>query len=113
LIDDADSKLCLITGQTADWEYLVQTALRFAPHWRLRALTHDQLDLLDLMPSPQFQKDRPATRDSLRRRQYGCARSRIPIWRALNVRTALFRARGDIPFFLFLDLFLTGAKAIH
>jgi dTDP-4-dehydrorhamnose reductase len=27
--------------------YLVRTAPRFAPHWRLRALTRDQLDLLD------------------------------------------------------------------
>jgi dTDP-4-dehydrorhamnose reductase len=40
--------------------YLVQTAPRFAPHWRLRALTRDQLDLLDSAAvRREFQKDTP------------------------------------------------------
>ena len=40
--------------------YFVQTALRFASHWRMRALTRDQLDLLDFdTVRREFQKDRP------------------------------------------------------
>jgi dTDP-4-dehydrorhamnose reductase len=41
--------------------YLVQTAPRFAPHWRLRALTRDQFDLLDFdTVRREFQKDKPS-----------------------------------------------------
>jgi len=40
--------------------YLVQTAPKFAPRWRLRALTRDRLDLLDFAAiHREFQKDRP------------------------------------------------------
>ena len=40
--------------------YLVQTSPRFAPQWRIRALTRDQLDLLDFAAvSREFQKGRP------------------------------------------------------
>lgn len=40
--------------------YLVQTAPRFAPHWRVRALTRDQLDLLDFdAVRREFQRDKP------------------------------------------------------
>ena len=40
--------------------HLVQTAPRFAPHRRLRALTRDQLDLLDSAAvRREFEKDRP------------------------------------------------------
>jgi len=40
--------------------YLVQTAPKFAPQWRLRGLTRDQLDLLDFAAvRREFQKDRP------------------------------------------------------
>jgi dTDP-4-dehydrorhamnose reductase len=40
--------------------YLVQTAPRFAPRWRVRTLTRDQLDLLDFAAvRREFQKDRP------------------------------------------------------
>jgi dTDP-4-dehydrorhamnose reductase len=40
--------------------YLVQTAPKFAPQWRLRALTRDQLDLLDFAAvRSEFQKDQP------------------------------------------------------
>jgi len=40
--------------------YLVQTAPRLAPQWRLRALTRDQLDLLDFAAvRREFEKDRP------------------------------------------------------
>src|SRR5579864_5398045 len=40
--------------------YLVQTAPRFAPRWRVRALTRDQLDLLDFAAvRREFQKVNP------------------------------------------------------
>lgn len=40
--------------------YLVQTAPRFASRWRVRALTRDQLDLLDFAAvRREFQKDKP------------------------------------------------------
>jgi dTDP-4-dehydrorhamnose reductase len=40
--------------------YLVQTAPRCAPGWRVRALTRDQFDLLDFAAVHQeFQKDKP------------------------------------------------------
>jgi dTDP-4-dehydrorhamnose reductase len=40
--------------------YLVQTAPRFAPRWRVRALAREQLDLLDFAAvRHEFQKDRP------------------------------------------------------
>jgi len=40
--------------------YLVQAAPKFAPQWRLRALTRGQLDLLDFAAvRREFQKDRP------------------------------------------------------
>jgi dTDP-4-dehydrorhamnose reductase len=39
---------------------LVQTAPRFAPRWRVRALTREQLDLLDFAAVRcEFQKDKP------------------------------------------------------
>jgi dTDP-4-dehydrorhamnose reductase len=40
--------------------YLVQTALKFAPHWCVRALTREQFDLLDFETiRHEFQKDKP------------------------------------------------------
>jgi dTDP-4-dehydrorhamnose reductase len=40
--------------------YLVQTAPRFVPRWRVRALTREQLDLLDFETvEHEFKKDKP------------------------------------------------------
>jgi len=40
--------------------YLVQTAPKFAPHWRVRAVTRDQFDLLDFAAvEREFAKDKP------------------------------------------------------
>ncbi len=40
--------------------YLVQTAPRFVPHWRIRALTREQLDLLDFATvQREFKQDQP------------------------------------------------------
>lgn len=55
------SQLVWITGANGlIGNYLVQTAPRFAPHWRVRALTRDQFDLLDFVAvHSEFQKDKP------------------------------------------------------
>ena len=55
------NKLVWITGANGlIGNYLVQTAPRLAPHWRVRALTRDQLDLLDSEAvRREFQNDQP------------------------------------------------------
>jgi len=54
-------QLAWITGANGlIGNYLIQTASKFAPAWRVRALTRDQLDLLDFNAvRSEFQKDRP------------------------------------------------------
>jgi dTDP-4-dehydrorhamnose reductase len=54
-------KLVWITGANGlIGNYLVQTAPRFAPRWRVRALTRDRLDLLDFETvEHEFKKDKP------------------------------------------------------
>jgi dTDP-4-dehydrorhamnose reductase len=54
-------KLAWITGANGlIGNYLVQTAPRFAPGWRVRALTRADFDLLDFAAvRREFQKDRP------------------------------------------------------
>ena len=58
---ERQNKLAWITGANGlIGNYLVQTAPRFAPRWRVRALTRDQLDLLDFdAVRREFQKDQP------------------------------------------------------
>jgi len=53
--------LAWITGSNGlIGNYLVQTAEKFGPAWRVRALTRDQLDLLDFNAvCRKFQKDQP------------------------------------------------------
>jgi dTDP-4-dehydrorhamnose reductase len=54
-------KLAWITGANGlIGNYLVQTAPRFAPRWRVRALTRADFDLLDFASvRREFQKDKP------------------------------------------------------
>ena len=61
MTDAASKPLAWITGANGlIGNYLVQTAPKFAPHWRVRALTRDQLDLLDFAAvRREFQKDQP------------------------------------------------------
>ena len=56
-----DSDTVWITGANGlIGNYLVQTAPRFAPRWRVRALTREQFDLLDFASvRREFQKDKP------------------------------------------------------
>jgi dTDP-4-dehydrorhamnose reductase len=60
-LNEQNQKLVWITGANGlIGNYLVQTALRFAPGWRVRALTRDQLDLLDFAAvRREFQRDQP------------------------------------------------------
>jgi dTDP-4-dehydrorhamnose reductase len=55
------NKLAWITGAAGlIGNYLVQAAPKFAPQWRLRALTRDQLDLLDFAAvRREFERDQP------------------------------------------------------
>jgi len=60
-VNEQQRKLAWITGANGlVGNYLLRTALRFAPHWRVRALTRDQLDLLDFdAVRREFQNDKP------------------------------------------------------
>lgn len=57
----ASKPLAWITGANGlIGNYLVRTALQWAPHWRVRAVTRDQIDLLDFAAvRREFQKDQP------------------------------------------------------
>jgi dTDP-4-dehydrorhamnose reductase len=95
--------------------YLVRTAPRFAPHWRVRALTRDRLDLLDFAAvRREFQKDQPhliihcAAVSTL-----AAAQSNPDLARRVNVDvTALLAGlAADIPFVFFSsDLVFDGRK---
>ena len=58
---ERQNKLAWITGAGGlIGNYLVQTAPKFAPQWRLRALMRDRLDLLDFAAvRREFEKDQP------------------------------------------------------
>jgi dTDP-4-dehydrorhamnose reductase len=58
---ERQNNLAWITGANGlIGNYLVQTAPQFARSWRVRALTRDQLDLLDFATvRREFQKDQP------------------------------------------------------
>ena len=60
-VSGQNQKLAWITGANGlIGNYLVQTAPRFAPRWRVRALTREQFDLLDFETvEREFKKDRP------------------------------------------------------
>jgi dTDP-4-dehydrorhamnose reductase len=61
LTDSNSKSLAWITGANGlIGNYLVQTAPRFAPRWRVRALTRAQFDLLDFKKvENEFKKDSP------------------------------------------------------
>jgi dTDP-4-dehydrorhamnose reductase len=95
--------------------YLVQTAPKFAPPWRVRALTRDQFDLLDFdAVRREFQKDQPqlvihcAAVSTL-----ADAQANPDLARRVNVDvTALLAGlAADIPFVFFSsDLVFDGRK---
>jgi dTDP-4-dehydrorhamnose reductase len=61
LTDSISKPLVWITGANGlIGNHLVQTAPRFAPRWRVRALTREQFDLLDFETiKREFKKDKP------------------------------------------------------
>ena len=95
--------------------YLVQSALKFAPRRRVRALTRDQLDLLDFAAvQREFQKDSPqlvihcAAVSSI----VGAEADREPA-RRMNVEAAKLLAElaADVQFVFFsTDLVFDGRK---
>jgi len=95
--------------------YFVQTAPRFVPRWRVRALTRDQLDLLDFdAVRREFQKDKPqlvihcAAVSTL-----ADAQSNPDLARRVNVGVTELLAglAADIPFVFFsTDLVFDGCK---
>ena len=95
--------------------YLVQTAPRFAPHWRVRALTREQLDLLDSdAVRREFQKDQPqlvihcAAVSTI-----AATQSNPDLARRVNVDATVHLAglAVDIPFVFFsTDLVFDGRK---
>ena len=95
--------------------YLVQTAPRFAPRWRVRPLTRDQLDLLDFAAvRREFQKNRPqlvihcAAISTL-----AGAEADPKLARQLNVQVTKLLAElaAEIPFVFFSsDLVFDGRK---
>jgi dTDP-4-dehydrorhamnose reductase len=112
----ASKPLAWITGANGlIGNYLVQTAPRFAPHWRVRGLTRDQLDLLDAdAVRREFQKDQPqlvihCAAVSI----IAVAQSNPDLARRVNVDvTALLVGLAvDIPFVFFsTDLVFDGRK---
>lgn len=58
---ERQNKVAWITGAGGlIGNYLVQTAPKFAPQWRPRGLTREQLDLLDFASvRREFEKDKP------------------------------------------------------
>jgi dTDP-4-dehydrorhamnose reductase len=111
-----ENKLVWITGANGlIGNYLVQTAPRFAPHWRVRALTREQLDLLDFNAvQREFQKDQPQlVIHCAAVSTVAAAQSNPDLARRVNVdATALLAGlAADIPFVFFsTDLVFDGRK---
>jgi dTDP-4-dehydrorhamnose reductase len=108
--------LAWITGSNGlIGNYLAQTAPKFAPHWRVRALTRDQLDLLDFAAvRREFQKDQPqliihcAALSTI-----AAAQSNPDLARRVNVDVTAFLAglAAEISFVFFSsDLVFDGRK---
>ena len=95
--------------------YLAQTAPRFAPHWCVRALTRDQLDLLDSdAVRREFQKDKPQlVIHCAAVSTVAAAQSNPDLARRVNVEVTKLLAElaADIPFVFFsTDLVFDGRK---
>jgi dTDP-4-dehydrorhamnose reductase len=95
--------------------YLVETAPLYAPTWRVRGLTRDQLDLLDFDPvRREFGKDKPdlvvhcaAMSQSPECQKHPELAQRVNV----DVTTLLAELAVDIPFFFFSsDLVFDGQK---
>jgi dTDP-4-dehydrorhamnose reductase len=110
------SPLVWITGANGlIGNYLVQAAPRFAPHRRVRALTRDQLDLLDAdAVRREFQKDQPQLVIHCAAITVVADAQKNPaLARRVNVEVTKLLAElaADIPFVFFsTDLVFDGRK---
>ena len=112
----ADKTLVWITGANGlIGNYLVQTAPRFAPRWRVRALTRADFDLLDFAAAEHaFAKDKPQIIIHCAAITTVGEAQKNPIFaRRVNVEVTQFLAElaQDIPFVFFsTDLVFDGRK---
>jgi dTDP-4-dehydrorhamnose reductase len=95
--------------------YVVQSAPKFAPRWRVRALTRDQLDLLDAdAVRREFQKDKPQlVIHCAAVSTVAAAQANPDLARRVNVDVTAFLAglAAEIPFIFFSsDLVFDGRK---
>lgn len=111
-----NQKLAWITGANGlIGNYLVQTAPRFALGWRVRALTRDQLDLLDFAAvRREFQNDKPQlVIHCAAITIVGDAQKNPELARRVNVEVTRLLAElaAEIPFVFFsTDLVFDGRK---
>jgi dTDP-4-dehydrorhamnose reductase len=116
LTDAASKPLAWITGANGlIGNYLVQTAPQFAPRWRVRALTRDQLDLVDFdAVRRSFQSDSPLLIIHCAAISTIAAVQSNPdlAWRVnVDVTALLAGSAADIPFIFFSsDLVFDGRK---
>jgi len=109
-------KLAWITGANGlIGNYLVQTAPQFASRWRVRALTREQLDLLDFAAvRREFQKDKPQlVIHCAAISAVGDAQKNPVLARRVNVEITKLLAElsAEIPFVFFsTDLIFDGCK---
>lgn len=110
------SEFAWITGASGlIGNYLIQTAPRLAPRWRVRALTRDQLDLLDFVAvRREFQKDQPQLIIHCAAVSTVAAAQKNPdlAWRVnVDVTALLAGLAADIPLVFFsTDLVFDGCK---
>ncbi len=113
---DFQSKLVWITGANGlIGNYFAQTAPRFAPQWRIRALTRADFDLLDFITvRREFQKDQPQLVIHCAAITVVADAQKNPaLARRVNVEVTelLAELAADIPFVFFsTDLVFDGCK---
>lgn len=116
LTDLISKPLAWITGANGlIGNYLVQTAPRFAPRWRVRALTREQFDLLDFETvKDEFKKDKTQLIIHCAAiTTVAGALANPDLARRLNIGVTEFLAElaADIPFIFFsTDLIFDGRK---
>ncbi|HSY09746.1 MAG TPA: sugar nucleotide-binding protein, partial [Candidatus Dormibacteraeota bacterium] len=116
MTDLISKPLAWITGANGlIGNYLVQTAPRFAPRWRVRALAREQFDLLDFETvKDEFKKDKPQlVIHCAAITTVAGALANPDLARRLNIGVTEFLVElsADIPFIFFsTDLVFDGRK---
>jgi dTDP-4-dehydrorhamnose reductase len=113
---ERENNLAWITGANGlIGNYLVQAAPQFAPRWRVRALTREQLDLLDFKKvESEFKKDKPQlVIHCAAISNVGDAQKNPQLARRVNIEVTKLLAEltAEIPFVFFsTDLVFDGRK---